>query len=630
MQYRREVDGLRAVAIVPVILFHAGAIGFGGGYIGVDIFFVISGYLITSIIIEELKNNDFSIVRFYERRARRILPALSVVLAATTLTSLTLVPPNLFKDYSQSLISVATFSSNIFFYMKSGYFDTATDEKPLLHTWSLAVEEQYYIFFPVMLAVLWFIGRRSLTTLIGLLLIASLILAHYLSVNEHTNANFYLIFSRAWELFCGSLIAFINREKLQRSAIAKEAASIIGISMIIAAIVFYNKETPFPGIFAIPPVLGSALIITFCDGNCSIGRILSNRIFVFIGLISYSLYLWHQPLFALLRLKTIGEPSQILFATAIAITGILAYLNYKFIETPFRDRDAIPAKKIFIYSAISLAAILTTGVSGHLFNGFPNRFPKSPITANIQHSPKRETCHTKGKKYLKPDAACRYFGNNISWAGFGDSHIIEPTFALAKKLRKDNKGVIHLTFSGCSPELFLNKDNSGCSAWLNESVQFLEKNKEIQNILLGFRHTFYLEHITADKRENYWSSFYSIIERLQKSGKTIYLLYPIPELPIDIYKATAPFSIFSSKTTIDLKKSISIDDYLKRNRFILNKMDSLKPSNNLHKIQPLKIFCNESFCPAAINNKALYFDDNHLSIIGAEILINQNYLTTNL
>lgn len=201
MQYRKEIDGLRAVAVLPVIFFHGNLFGMTGGYVGVDIFFVISGYLITSILIEEIENNRFSILKFYERRARRILPALSAVLFFTTIAAFLLMPSSLLKSYSQSLVSVSTFLSNVFFYLTSGYFATASDEKPLLHTWSLAVEEQYYIFFPVLLSALFFIGKKRLALFILVLSIASLTFAQYLSFKQAVDANFYLIFSRAWELF---------------------------------------------------------------------------------------------------------------------------------------------------------------------------------------------------------------------------------------------------------------------------------------------------------------------------------------------------------------------------------------------------------------------------------------------
>ncbi|MEE9397930.1 MAG: acyltransferase [Methylococcales bacterium] len=309
MQYRKEIDGLRAVAVLPVIFFHSGLFGITGGYIGVDIFFVISGYLITTIILDEIEKNNFSIINFYERRARRILPALSIVLIFTTIASFVLMPADLLKSYSQSLVSVAIFSSNVFFYLSSGYFSTASDEKPLLHTWSLAVEEQYYLFFPVMLSMLWRVGKKRLAYFILSLSVVSLLLSQYLSIKQFVDANFYLIFSRAWELFAGSLIAFSGLHNYSIKKSFREILGFSGLGLIIYSTIYFNKNTPFPSFYTLVPVIGTVLIIAFSDKNTSIGKFLSNKLFVSIGLISYSLYLWHQPLFAFLRMKTVGEPS---------------------------------------------------------------------------------------------------------------------------------------------------------------------------------------------------------------------------------------------------------------------------------------------------------------------------------
>ena len=197
MHYRKEIDGLRAIAVIPVILFHAGIFGFSGGYIGVDIFFVISGYLITTIILDELSQNKFPIKNFYERRAKRILPALSAVLVVTTFLAFIFMPANLLKSYANSLMSVVTFTSNFHFFTTSGYFSTVSDQKPILHTWSLAVEEQFYLFFPILLSYLWVKGKKQITKIIIILSMLSLLLAHFLAVKGYADANFYLIFSHS-------------------------------------------------------------------------------------------------------------------------------------------------------------------------------------------------------------------------------------------------------------------------------------------------------------------------------------------------------------------------------------------------------------------------------------------------
>ncbi len=647
MQYRKEIDGLRAVAVLPVIFFHSNLFGMTGGYVGVDIFFVISGYLITSILIEEIADNRFSILNFYERRARRILPALNVVLIFSTIAAFIFMPSKLLISYSQSLISVVTFLSNVFFYWTSGYFATASDEKPLLHTWSLAVEEQYYIFFPILLAMLWYLGKKRLIIIILSLSTASLLLSQYLSLKQEIDANFYLIFSRAWELFAGSLISIIGVKRFSINKAGNEIWGIIGLALIIFTIFYFDKHTPFPSIYALIPVIGTLLVIIYGDSNTIIGRILKNRLFVSIGLISYSLYLWHQPLFAFLRMKTIGEPSSNIFLGAIIMTFILAYINYIYVETPFRNKKLISKNKIFQFSLASIVVFILMGLLGNFYEGFENRFETNPYLKTAQFSPKRKECHTVGENYLTPENACRYFGDKVTWAILGDSHTVEPAYALAKMLEQDGKGLLHLSFSGCPPGLLFEAKRPGCSRWLQQALQLLENDNSIQNVLLGFRYSAHLfgDHVKSypaipnrptaeifsnafrnqmnandDAKDIYWKSFVEIINRLLKSGKNVYLLYPIPELPANIHILATPFSIFGGSIG-NLEATTSAKYYFLRHQFILNKLDTLSYGANLHAIKPFKILCNNKYCPAMINETAIYFDDDHLSVAGAKILL---------
>jgi len=650
LQYRKEIDGLRAIAIIPVIFFHAGFQWVSGGYIGVDIFFVISGYLITSIILDEKSRDQFSIINFYERRARRIIPALSVVLFFTTLAAFIFMPAGLLEEYSRSLFSVATFSSNVFFYMTSGYFSTVSDEKPLLHTWSLAVEEQYYIFFPVMISSLWFLGKQKLLKLLVSLSIISLAFSQYLSVRGSVDANFYLIFSRAWELFFGSMIAFFSLQAIVLVRWKRELLGILGILMIFYSIVFFDEKTPFPSFYTLVPILGTCAIIIFSNQQTIVGRFLSNKLFVAIGLISYSLYLWHQPLFAFLRLKTIGEPSDTLFIAGIFLTVLFSLFSYQFVEKPFRNKIVFTRKSIFKFSALSLFIFILIGLVGYYYKGFENNIKYNRYTKTIESSPKRKECHTKGEGYIKPVNACRYFGENITWASFGDSHTVELAYALAKRLEPKGEGLLHLSFSGCPPALLFDVKRLGCSNWINESLEYLEKNDAIKHVFLGFRYSAFIygdqlkaypevpeinpAHKFTDSfrdlsagelREVYWKSLSEIISRLLSSGKEVYLLYPVPELPMNIAKAVTPFSVFNQKTMFDLQKITTAGYYFKRNKFILDKLDTLAYGDQLHAVKPFDILCSINNCPAIIQGKSLYFDDDHLSISGAKMIIEQGW-----
>ncbi len=297
MKYRREIDGLRALAVLPVILFHAGIQGFSGGYVGVDVFFVISGYLITSIILAEREAGSFTLAGFYERRARRILPALYVMAAACIPFAYLWMLPGDLVEFSQSLMAVAAFASNILFWRQTDYFAAATQLKPLLHTWSLAVEEQYYMVFPLLLLAAWRFGRRKLLALLATALLISLAVAQW-GVTHRPAATFYLLPTRGWELLVGALAAFYLSGRRPEVDRWRELKASAGVALIAYGVFMFGEGTPFPGLNALVPTAGAVLIILFADAGTYVGKLLGSRAFVGIGLVSYSAYLWHQPILA--------------------------------------------------------------------------------------------------------------------------------------------------------------------------------------------------------------------------------------------------------------------------------------------------------------------------------------------
>lgn len=367
MQYRREVDGLRAVAVLPVILFHAGFSVFSGGYVGVDVFFVISGYLITSILISELEQNNFSIARFYERRARRILPALFLVMFACLPFAYMWMLPSQLTDFAFSLVAVVFFASNVLFWREDGYFAAAAELKPLLHTWSLAVEEQYYLLFPIFLLLLWRFGRQRVLWTVMAVAVASLLLAEW-GWRNMPSANFYLAPTRAWELLAGSICAFMTVGRPQRSS---NMLSAVGLAMIMFAIFVYDEETPFPSVYALVPVVGTMLIILFAAQGTWVARLLSLPAFVGIGLISYSAYLWHQPLFAFARLRSLTEPGHMLMGALAVASLLLAWATWRYVEQPFRKRAnplLVTQRHVFAVSGAVGAVFVAVGLAGHHFH----------------------------------------------------------------------------------------------------------------------------------------------------------------------------------------------------------------------------------------------------------------------
>lgn len=407
MNYRREIDGLRALALIPVMLFHAGFQKFSGGFVGVDIFFVISGYLITSIIINEKDAGDFSIIKFYERRARRLLPALFFVLLICLTISAWLMLPKDFKLFTNSLFSVAIFSSNIQFYREIGYFDIAAELKPLLHTWSLSVEEQYYLLFPLFVIATWRIGKGWMVKILVIIASASLIAAQWGSVSQ-PEATFFLLPTRGWEILLGSFTAFyLPKEKvIIYRGVFGDACAVFGLILILYSVFYFDKKTPFPSLYALVPTIGAVLIILFATPKTIVGKILGARLLVGIGLISYSCYLWHQPLFAFARYASLGEPRKEFFIFLIIISILLGYFSWKFIELPFRNKSLVSRRMIFSLAAVGMLFNLIVGLVSYYYNGFENIYISSfdSRAKNIYFS----------DKIIDTDIDCRFSSSELS------------------------------------------------------------------------------------------------------------------------------------------------------------------------------------------------------------------------
>lgn len=364
MEYRKEIDGLRALAVVPVVLYHAGFDSFSGGFVGVDIFFVISGYLITSIILGELEKGSFSITNFYERRARRILPSLFFVITCCVPFAWALFSPKELLDFGESLIATSVFSSNILFWFESGYFEKAAEYKPLLHTWSLAVEEQFYLFFPLVLMAFWAKGVRFLAALICGLLCASLAYAQYSSVH-YPSANFYLLPTRIWELLVGAIPAlYLNANKNHFRGLKRywsEFFSWVGLGLIVYSIFNLTSDTPYPSLWTLIPTVGSALVILYANGTNSVGRLLSLKVLVAIGLVSYSFYLWHQPILVFDKFLRADSFDYLRQSALVLVALTLAWFSWYFIEKPFRDRRRVSRRSIFIYALTGTSIVTLVG-----------------------------------------------------------------------------------------------------------------------------------------------------------------------------------------------------------------------------------------------------------------------------
>lgn len=369
MKYRSEIDGLRAVAVIPVVLFHGNIPIFSGGFVGVDVFFVISGYLISTILITEMEAGTFSIVKFYERRARRILPALFLVIGCSIPFAWFLLLPSQLVDFGESIAATMVFASNVLFWRETNYFTTGTDLKPLLHTWSLAVEEQFYVIFPFVLLIFSRLGHRNLWLLIFLAAGVSLALAEYMSIRRPT-PNFYLLPSRVWELLAGAFCAmYLMKERPSHNWIGW-----LGLVLILFSVATFDKNTPFPSIYTVIPVLGAVLIILNGRADSGVGWFLSRRILIGIGLISYSVYLWHQPTFAFSKIWLSRELGPLHLLGLIPLILTISYLSWRFVERPFRYQYVVSRRSVFSVAVLGSVLLAGLGMSARLGNGFVERY----------------------------------------------------------------------------------------------------------------------------------------------------------------------------------------------------------------------------------------------------------------
>jgi peptidoglycan/LPS O-acetylase OafA/YrhL len=380
MNYRREIDGLRALAVMPVILFHAGFRVFSGGFVGVDVFFAISGYLISSIILMEIERGSFSVVRFYERRARRILPALFLIMGCCVICGYAWMMPDEYKNLGQSLVATTFFSNNILLALTTGYWDMASEFKPLLHTWSLGVEEQFYVLFPLTLILIWRFARKRTYMILAMLLLGSLASSLW-SARQSPTWVFYNLPTRAWEILVGALAAIylMKRPALAPKGGISHIAGLLGLALILIPVFLFKEDLPSPGLSPVAPVLGAALIILYGGPGTAVNAALGSRFMVGIGLISYSAYLWHQPLFAFQRIRSKAPPGSLTFCSLIVATFALSYLSWRFVEKPFRNPGVVGRNALLATVGSGSLVFVLVGLILNEGYGLPSRVFNSDV-----------------------------------------------------------------------------------------------------------------------------------------------------------------------------------------------------------------------------------------------------------
>lgn len=648
MIYRREIDGLRALAVLPVILFHAGFETFSGGFVGVDVFFVISGYLITTIILIELEQGKFSIVNFYERRARRILPALFLVMLVCLPFAWLFLLPSYMKDFTASLIAVSVYASNFLFWQESGYFDAAAELKPLLHTWSLAVEEQFYLLFPLFLMLFWRIGKRWLLIIMTTLLVASLVLAQWGS-HSMPAATFFLLPTRGWELLMGSITALymVKADRIEFSRKISELCGWLGVALIFYAIFSFSQATPFPSIYALVPTTGTVLIIIFSNQKTTIGRFIGNKVFVGIGLISYSAYLWHQPLFAFAKHISISEPSHSIFAILSIASLVLAYLSWRFVEVPFRSRTKVGQKSVFTFALLGTVFFMAVGLLGQTTDGFSDRYSFSKeFSSQFERVTLRSEC-LSNKGESTGDIPFCVLGNQASHptvALFGDSHadMINP---ILDKLANDiDIAYTYNGLGGCLPLLNVdvlkgNWNRGVCQKIAQRQFEYV-RDHHIKTVILVARWSLYTQgeydkettgyylssadSITmsrAASRDVFKIAFIETVNTYKSLGAQVFVLYQVPQQKVDAKRAYAKLMTMKdqdndhARTFID-KLSVSHADHIALQSFNRSFFSSLDEMNNVIFINPDDYFCQTDRCALGTTELSFYRDDDHLNISG--------------
>ncbi|OHV77979.1 acyltransferase family protein [Ensifer sp. LCM 4579] len=482
MHYRPEIDGLRALAVVPVLLFHAGFGFVPGGFVGVDVFFVISGFLITSIIHQEIRCGTFSVVSFYERRARRLVPALSVVCAVSVVFALSWMLPRELNSFGKGLYATNLLGSNFQLWDQTGYFAPATGHLPLLHTWSLAVEEQFYIVLPLLLLA----SRRFPAPVMLNVLTAICVVSFSVTLvlaGIDPEANFYLLPSRFWELGIGAIVALTGLADKSLAASIRENLAALGLFAIVASYLLITETKAYPGWLTLPAVVGTALFLAFARTDTLIGRWVSFRPFVVVGLWSYSLYLWHQPVFAFARLRFNDSLPPAAYLALIALCFLLAFLTWRFVERPFRDHRRIARRPIFVMTLMSGTMLIGMGLLLDKTDGF--------AAHNIELARINEPSVGIGKHCDGVvDLICAT-SDQPEIAIWGDSfarHLVDGVMASKSDVR-----LVQLTKNNCGPffdmaPILERLGDSWSDKCLehNESVRrFLLKNKSIKYVVLS-------------------------------------------------------------------------------------------------------------------------------------------------
>jgi len=646
--YRADVDGLRAVSVLGVLFFHAG-MGFPGGFVGVDVFFVISGFLITSILLKELNAGRFELADFWVRRIRRILPAVSVMVAIVLIASLLLLDPQAVRNLAKSSVAQAAMLANVFFLRDINYFSDAAEYKPLLHTWSLAVEEQFYLAYPLLVGLVHRYCRKFLIPFLFTAALLSLGYCVYLTSHDEATA-FFLLPSRAWEMLAGG-IAAATYGRFSMNRYCAEAISGLGMVAIAIAMFFFTKGTTFPGVAALLPVAGATAVILGGGNGMStvVGTVLSLPVFVFVGRISYSLYLWHWPLLAFAK-NILIEDSLLLRTVLLMLSFALAYLSWRFVEEPFRKRAILRNRVIaYSYGFTTCLLLLVASYAIYKTDGLPGRFqPEYQVLF--------DDMSWTGDQFLSRNGKAKSLGvqanqgdDSIDFVLWGDSHgmaVAEAVDQAAKKKGLAGRAFLQsslIPVTGlCRPGWDAETKRSNMEQ-NEETAQFVVKNK-VPLVLLVSRwssncsglnaveaksgrdpsSTLVTDEKEARQGQLSWSSaqssvqrqLQSMVTRFEEAGAQVLILKQVPENNnIDTARDFYLSQHLPRFNTMD-QFTISRSDHQERQKGANDVMGAIE-STCLTIRDPAPLLFSSLGKLKVYEKRSLYRDDNHLSRYGA-------------
>ena len=644
LRYRPEIDGLRALAVLGVIFYHVEIFLFDkkvltGGYLGVDIFFVISGYLITFLIIKEyFISGKVSLKNFYFRRAKRILPALFFMIFASVFFAWMYLTPENFIQYSNSIISSILFYSNYFFYFEGLEYNAENSLlKPLLHTWSLGVEEQFYIIFPIFFLLSYNFVKKNLILNYSIILIFFFILANYLTYTN-SSLSFYSNFSRMWEILFGSLLAILEYKNKKINFKYQDILPFFGLVLILVSFIFFSSSTLHPSHLTLIPIIGVFLIIHFINNNNIIYKLLTFGVISKIGIWSYSLYLWHFPIFAFARNrgKALSEFDKI---ELLALTFVLSIISFYLIEKPFRKIEFKQSRKFLLSLIILVIGFLGFSYSSINNNGFEDRihvFLKNSARENLWEATNddRGMCFDRNKNF------CNFNTNeNQRILLIGDSHSEVLSYGLINNSLSKNYNIISINRGTCIylPGVEMrtkieNKEYWNCTLKSKKLIDQIVLEQENSVIVLSGN---FKKYFFKDTEWNFISNdnlqveeiFKNSLLELSKKNKVI-LVYPVPSLNFDLRKRMmneVPKSTFKASEYLKENPYTSTyEKYIKDNKEVIELFDSIN-AKNLYKFFPENVFCNkiENKCYSHEGKKLYYDDSNHLSSFGAELLSNE-------